>query len=245
MARIAALISGGKDSFFAIKELLENPSNKIVALIHIRCVSKKYLDSYMFQTVGSEVIEAYSKCMNVPLLIYESRMNSINLELEYKKTEDDEVEDLYRAVHDCKSKIEFDAICSGAILSNYQKYRVDNVCNRLGLKSFSPLWGLEQKKLLERICESINAIVIKVATVGMGKNNLGMSIKRIRLIGDDNKYFNWCGEGGEYETLTLDTPFFLKRLEVTESLIETHPEDENKENGVFYLRILGYKLIDK
>lgn len=69
MPRIIALISGGKDSFYAIKELLDDKNNEIVGLLHIRTKKKDFLDSFMFQTVGSEIIEAYSKCMNIPIYI--------------------------------------------------------------------------------------------------------------------------------------------------------------------------------
>ena len=36
---------------------------------------------------------------------------------------------------------------------------------------------------------------------------------------------NVCGEGGEYETFTLDSPLFRKRLSVTESKTIAHSDD--------------------
>ena len=36
---------------------------------------------------------------------------------------------------------------------------------------------------------------------------------------------NVCGEGGEYETFTLDSPLFRKKLTVTESQTIAHSED--------------------
>jgi diphthine-ammonia ligase len=37
------------------------------------------------------------------------------------------VEDLFDLLVDVKTKLDFDAICSGAILSDYQRIRVENV----------------------------------------------------------------------------------------------------------------------
>ena len=36
---------------------------------------------------------------------------------------------------------------------------------------------------------------------------------------------NVCGEGGEYETFTLDSPLFRKKLTVTESQTIAHSDD--------------------
>ena len=36
---------------------------------------------------------------------------------------------------------------------------------------------------------------------------------------------NVCGEGGEYETFTLDMPLFRHRLRVSQSEVITHSED--------------------
>jgi diphthine-ammonia ligase len=46
---------------------------------------------------------------------------------EYSPTAGDEVEDLYDLLADTKTKLDFDAVCSGAILSDYQRIRVENV----------------------------------------------------------------------------------------------------------------------
>ena len=36
---------------------------------------------------------------------------------------------------------------------------------------------------------------------------------------------NVCGEGGEYETFTLDCPLFRHKLVITESNVVTHSDD--------------------
>ncbi|KAH0720598.1 hypothetical protein KY285_005418 [Solanum tuberosum] len=105
------------------------------------------------------------------------------------------------------------AVSSGAIASDYQRLRVESVCSRLGLVSLAYLWKQDQSFLLqEMIRNGIIAIAVKVAAVGLNPSkHLGKEIaylephlhKLKELYG-----INVCGEGGEYETLTLDCPQF-------------------------------------
>jgi diphthamide synthase (EF-2-diphthine--ammonia ligase) len=46
---------------------------------------------------------------------------------------------------------EVDAVCSGAVLSTYQRLRVESVCDRLGLRSLAPLWQRPQGELVDEM----------------------------------------------------------------------------------------------
>ena len=89
--------------------------------------------------------------------------------LAYSHSAGDEVEDLYRLVSYVKSRIpDLGGVCSGAIASDYQRLRVENVCSRLGLVSLSFLWHQPQLKLLEdMIASGIEAVFVKVAAMGL------------------------------------------------------------------------------
>jgi diphthine-ammonia ligase len=66
--KVIGLISGGKDSIFNLLKCIEN-GHEIIALGHLaRPEDKGELDSYMYQTVGSEMISAIAECMELPLL---------------------------------------------------------------------------------------------------------------------------------------------------------------------------------
>lgn len=50
-------------------------------------------------------------------------------------------------------------------------------CNRLGLTSFAYLWRRDQKELLYEMANAgVNAILIKVAAIGLKSTHLGKSI---------------------------------------------------------------------
>lgn len=64
-------------------------------------------------------------------------------------------------------------------------------------------------------CE-IDAIIVKVAALGLEpQRHLGRSLRLVepQLHDLHEKYgINVCGEGGEYETLTLDCPLYKSRI---------------------------------
>lgn len=58
---------------------------------------------------------------------------------------------------------EVKGVASGAILSNYQRTRVENVCERLGLTSLAYLWRRPQSMLLEEMVDAgVDAVLVKV-----------------------------------------------------------------------------------
>ncbi|WMV23411.1 hypothetical protein MTR67_016796 [Solanum verrucosum] len=148
-------------------------------------------------------------------------------DLSYSMTPGDEVEDMFILLKEVKRQIpSVTAVSSGAIASDYQRLRVESVCSRLGLVSLAYLWKQDQSFLLqEMIRNGIIAIAVKVgicevflfeishvAAIGLNPSkHLGKEIaylephlhKLKELYG-----INVCGEGGEYETLTLDCPLF-------------------------------------
>lgn len=241
--KFIGLISGGKDSFFNIYHCISQ-GHELVALGNLYPEISDEIDSFMFQTVGHDVIEYYSQCLDVPLYRQPILGKSTNQNLEYLVTENDEIEDLYKLL----SKIvdahpEIEGVSCGAILSHYQRTRVENVCDRLGLTSLTYLWQRNQYDLMKEMCESgLDARIIKVAAIGLTKNHLGKSISELfpALVKLNLMYeVHICGEGGEFETIVLDCPFFKKKkLVITQQDIVEHSSD------VFYLRI-KVELADK
>eukprot|EP01027_Heterolobosea_sp_BB2_P011815 GEZU01017159.1.p1 GENE.GEZU01017159.1~~GEZU01017159.1.p1 ORF type:complete len:590 (-),score=58.08 GEZU01017159.1:84-1853(-) len=141
-----------------------------------------------------------------------------------------------------------EAVSSGAILSSYQRNRVENVCTRLGLVSLAYLWNRDQKELLaEMINANFHCILMKTAAMGLvPQKHLGKTIAELQplLLKLDREIgVHVCGEGGEYETLTLDCPLFKKRIVIDESSIVMHSDDYYSPVG--YLKITKFHLEDK
>ncbi|CAG8638906.1 1580_t:CDS:10 [Dentiscutata erythropus] len=250
--KIVALISGGKDSCFNMMHCVAN-GHQITALANLKPLTdsrKDELDSFLYQTVGHNAISYYAECMGLPLYRREIFGQSLIQDADYKLTIGDETEDLFELLKEVKeSNPDVQGVSVGAILSNYQRVRVENVCSRLGLTPIAYLWRRNQKELLsEMIDAGINAILIKVAAIGecLKTTHLGKSIKELYpyLCSLNEKYdVHICGEGGEYETFILDCPLFIKRLHVENSEIIMHSDNAFAE--VAYLQLKKLVVMDK
>jgi diphthine-ammonia ligase len=136
------MLSCRKDSCFAISECIKL-GHELIAVAHLHPVDtdKDELDSFMYQTVGHNVVRAIAECLNVPLYSTAITGGSKCVSMNYDVTQNDEVEDLLRLLQQVRSSHpDIAAVCSGAIMSNYQRVRVENVCSRLQLVSLAPLW---------------------------------------------------------------------------------------------------------
>ncbi len=200
---LVALFSGGKDSVFAIlKAKQEGHEIKYLATIH-----SKNPDSYMYHTPNIGLTFLQSEAMNIQLVSKES-----------KGEKEKEVEDLKILL----DGLDVEGVVCGAIVSNYQKQRVEKVCKELNLKLLSPLWGMNQEKLLKEVLKNnFEVIITAVAAEGFDKSWLGRKIdeKCIKdLIKLKEKFgINIAGEGGEFETVVLDCPLFTRKILITES----------------------------
>ncbi len=200
--KLAALISGGKDSSFAIYRALQE-GHIVTDLVTIKPQSE---DSYMFHSANIHLTELISRACGIPLT---SKISSGEKEKE--------LDDLRNAL----SSVKVDGVAVGAIESQYQASRVTRICDELGLQMYAPLWHKEPEPLLREMVKCMDIRMVKVAAGGMDESWLGRRFDE-KLVEDlkvlNRKYrIHIMGEGGEYETLVLDAPYYRKRI----NLIET------------------------
>lgn len=219
------------------------------------------INSYTFQTVGYKLIPTIAKCLDQPLYQRSTNGKSIDCyKQEYSdiNKDDDEITDLKNQQDEVKQKENIEYVCSGAILSDYQRQRIEYVTENLGLQSIAPLWqrdGIEQYE--EMIRNNINAIIIKTATLGLNQKYLGKTLQEMSNILKKlyNEYKSHiCGEGGEYETLVLDCPLYKERIVIdsikfsidNDKYIEyEYKDDYNNHYKPTYLHIQDYHTIPK
>jgi len=149
--KVVALISGGKDSCHSLAECAR-AGHEVVALANLCPLDAQPhdLDSYCFQTVGHGLVDAYAACTGLPLFRLQFAGQSACRELQYARTEGDEVEDLFRLLAFVQARVPgLGGVASGAIASDYQRTRVEDVCGRLGLVSLAYLWHRPQAALLQ------------------------------------------------------------------------------------------------
>jgi diphthine-ammonia ligase len=243
--KVVALISGGKDSFFSLLHCIAN-GHDVVALANLypaspsEGASVEDTDSFMYQTIGHAVIPLYEKALGLPLYRQEINGSAVNQTKTYGPTPNDaekadETESLVPLLRKVMAAHpEVNAVSTGAILSDYQRTRVESVALRLGLTPLSYLWqyphlppGTQTSLLDDMAAVGQDARIIKVASGGMDesflwqnvadhrtKNRLVKASQRFGTDGDGAA----LGEGGEYETLAVagPAPLWKARIVVDE-----------------------------
>ncbi|KAI0561620.1 Diphthamide synthase [Gracilaria domingensis] len=241
--KVVALLSGGKDSCYSILKSRTH-GHDVVAIAHIT-PPKEEADSYMYQSVGSNAVPLIATALGLPLFSRATKARARQQQLFYTPTENDEVEDLVALLQTVKRACpQVQAVCSGALWSDYQRLRVESAVSRVGLLSLSYLWHRNQRELLDEMIDvGIHAVLVKVAGVGLNSKHLGKSLQEMRptLHELEEKYGSYvCGEGGEFESLVLWMPGFQKRLVLDDTEIVLHSDDPYA--PVSYLRINSCSL---
>jgi diphthine-ammonia ligase len=150
-----------------------------------------------------------------------------------------ELEDLKKLL----ASLDVDGVVTGAVLSSYQKERIDRLCDELGIKSVAPLWRQDPLEIMkELIALKFKVIIVGVYAYGLDRSWLGREIntETLEKLVELNQKFqiSLVGEGGEYESLVLDAPIFKKRIEIVEA-------ETSYENNSGVLTIKEARLVDK
>ncbi|MBR9700118.1 diphthine--ammonia ligase [Candidatus Woesearchaeota archaeon] len=199
--RLGALVSGGKDSIYALYKA--SKENEIICVLSMRSENP---DSYMFHTPNIHLVELQAESMALPLVWGLT-----------KGEKEKELNELKILIQKAIEEHKIEGIITGALHSQYQKERIERICDDLKLKMISPLWGMEQEQeMRELLKEGFSVILTKVAADGLDASWLGriMTEKDIDALVQLHKQYkiNIAGEGGEFESLVLDCPLFKKKL---------------------------------
>lgn len=200
--RLACLFSGGKDSTYAAY-LMEQSGHEITCLV---TVVPSDPHSWVFHTLNLEHLPEMAKAMEKDLIAVPSSGG-----------EDEDLASLRKALFG----LDVEGVVTGAIASDYQWDRINGVCESLGLKVFSPLWRKDQRTLIEDMLSSgLKIIIVGVFAEGLDGSWLDRELDQKALSElvklSLEKGINISGEGGEYETLVLDSPMHHQRLQPTD-----------------------------
>ena len=160
-----------------------------------------------------EMVRLQAESLGIPLL--EQRTGGLK---------EHELDDLADALKKAKHRFGIEGVVSGALRSSYQRDRLQRVCESLELKLYSPLWGMDQQKLMQQLMqEGFRFMLTSVACDGLGRGWLGRplchdDLRKLIALSARNR-MNLAGEGGEYESLVLDMPLFRKRLYIDNASI--------------------------
>lgn len=209
-----SLISGGKDSYLSLL-IAVSVGMEIEKTITV----KAKVDSEMFHYQNAELGGVISRIMGIENLSIE--------EDEFQET-----------LGNFKGYF----LVAGAVESEFQKTRLETICESTGLIPFFPLWRKNKESIIrEFIYSGTKAIFVSVAAEGLNGSFLGRNIDEHSLgalLQLNRKYgISIIGEGGEYETLVTEIPLKNKCLKITESKIIDRGIQKN-------MQVLKYEVVN-
>ena len=202
----AALTSGGKDSILACQRAID-AGKDVKYLVTVRPENR---DSYMFHSANLDAVPAIARVAG---------MQCVEIATHGKKEE--ELADLEEGL----AALDIEGITAGAVASAYQAERVKAITDRLGIALFSPLWHMDTELLLREVAHRMDALIVVTAAEGLGPDFLGARIDekliaRLKRVSARHR-INLAGEGGEYESLTLNAPFYSRPVTYTTTEIRS------------------------
>ena len=198
---VTALVSGGKDSIYAAY-LAETQGRTVDELVVLRPADR---ESMMFHTPNLELVALQAEAWG-------KSVRSVPVD---GRDEASEVAALERAISGAQGWV-----VAGTIESSYQWSRLLEVAGRVGRPVYTPLWRKEAGRVVrEEIASGLDIRLVHLAAESLGPDLLGRRLdlsllEELERRSAAVRRTNVAGEGGEYETLVVDAPFFGSRLEL-------------------------------
>ncbi len=185
--QVACLFSGGKDSCLSLFCALSSAWSPILVTME----PSPY--SMMFHHPNVKWTRLQAEAMCLPQVFVKPKEGQEELD----------------ALENALSELNIDGIFTGAIDSDFQKQRIDEIGEALGIPTYSPLWRKEEPMYSE-VLNYFETYVTAVSAEGLGPDLLATEFRLQR--GRIHPFF----EGGEGETFVTDAPFFHKRIVIDE-----------------------------
>lgn len=203
-----ALASGGKDSTYAAY-LAETQGFTVDELL---VLSPTDPDSMMFHTPNLEMVDLQARA-------WRKRVRRVAIPT---AGVEEERQALDRAIATAGP-----VVTAGAIASSYQWGALERMCYQHGRRLYDPLWGKAPGRVVrEEIAAGLDIRLVQLAAEPFDAGLLGRRLD-LGLLEDLEERsarvrpVNVAGEGGEYETLVVDAPFFDARIDILESHAES------------------------
>ncbi len=208
MERTTALVSGGKDSVYSayLAECQGWPVHELLVMV------PEDPDSWMFHTPNLHLVRWQATAWGKELRTWPVRAGDSDAETV--------------ALEEALRVGGQGPVSVGAIASSFQWSRVLRAADAVGRRIYAPLWRVDPVRVVaEEIAAGLDIRLVQVAAEPLGADWLGerLDADRVqRLVGlsRSGPAVHPAGEGGEYETLVVDAPFWHSRLSIDRARTE-------------------------
>jgi ABC transporter with metal-binding/Fe-S-binding domain ATP-binding protein len=197
---VSALVSGGKDSVYSayLAESQGWPVDELVTL------APADPESMMFHTPNLHLVALQAEAWG-------KRHRTVSVLERGERAEESVLE---TALRDASGG----PVVAGAIASAYQFTRLLRIADRVGRRVFAPLWGKDGAQVVrEEVAAGLDIRFVHLAAEGLPEEWLGQRLDGAVLAtlasqAGARRSIHPAGEGGEFETLVVDAPFFTRRI---------------------------------
>ena len=222
---MTALVSGGKDSLYSAY-LADTQGRTVDELVVLRPEDP---ESMMFHTPNLDLVALQAEA-------WEKSYRSVPVD---GRGEAAELAALERAITGTQGWL-----VAGAIASSYQWSRLLTAAGRAGRPVYVPLWRKDPGRVVrEEIAAGLDIRLVQLAAETLGPELLGGRLdvpllEELERRSATVRRTNVAGEGGEYETLVVDAPFFRSRIDLTDV-------EQEVERSASRLRVRSARLVPK
>lgn len=197
---VTALVSGGKDSIYAayLSDTQGWPVDELVTIV------PEEPDAMMFHTPNLDLVALQARAWR----------KSHRRVLVRGTGEERELAALQEAIEGDRGPV-----VAGAIQSSYQWARLLRIASGVGRRVYTPLWRKEPVQVVrEEIAAGLDIRLVHLAAEPLTPDLLGRRldlglVSELERRSREVRPLNVAGEGGEFETLVVDAPFFEERVE--------------------------------
>ena len=200
---VTALVSGGKDSIYSayLAETQGWPVDELVT------VAPEDPDAMMFHTPNLDVVPLQARAWK-----------KAHRRIDVRGTgEGPELLALREAISGDRGPV-----VAGAIQSSYQWSRLLRIADAVGRRVYAPLWRKDPARVVrEEIAAGLDIRLVLLAAEPLTPELLGRRldlglVDELERRSREVRRVNVAGEGGEFETLVVDAPFFDSRIDLEE-----------------------------
>ena len=184
---------------------------KECALATYKAISQGYEVLYLVNFISEDGERSRSHGIKASVLALQAEAIGIPL-IQVKTSWENYEENFKKVVRKLKDKGVEGGVFGDMDLEEHKEW-TDRVCGEVGIKAFSPLWGIKAKELIDEFLKlGFEAMVIATT---LEEDLLGKVLDKALVSQISKLGSHPCGERGEYHTFVTAGPIFKRILKVT------------------------------
>ena len=196
--RFVLSFSGGKDSILALHRMLEAGHEAAALLVMFR----REQERSWVHGIDREILNATADALHLPLLCCDADAQTYERDME-------------NCLRTARERFKAEACVFGDIDIPEHRAWDEARCAAAGIQAYLPLWGCDRKEnVLEAVKLGYRCVIQCVRRGVLPQSFLGRPLS-FELLEEMAAYgIDLCGENGEYHTIVVDGPLFVRPVEL-------------------------------